>query len=76
MDQKVYLYPVYLRLWHLLNALFFLVLILTGLSMQYSDPSAPWISLYLADRMAKHLGTALPAMVNNTGYSGKVCGNA
>lgn len=40
----IYYYPVYIRIWHLLNAIFFLVLILTGISMQYSDPDAPLIS--------------------------------
>lgn len=33
----MYLYPKWLRIWHLLNALLFLVLIVTGLSMQYTD---------------------------------------
>jgi thiosulfate reductase cytochrome b subunit len=35
MAQKIYYYPVWLRLWHMTNALMFLTLILTGLSMQY-----------------------------------------
>jgi thiosulfate reductase cytochrome b subunit len=33
----MYLYPKWLRAWHVLNALLFLILILTGLSMQYTD---------------------------------------
>lgn len=33
---KIYLYPVWLRLWHACNALLFLILIATGISMQYS----------------------------------------
>jgi thiosulfate reductase cytochrome b subunit len=33
----MYLYPKWLRVWHVLNALLFLVLIVTGLSMQYTD---------------------------------------
>jgi thiosulfate reductase cytochrome b subunit len=33
----MYLYPKWLRAWHVLNALLFLVLIVTGLSMQYTD---------------------------------------
>lgn len=35
MATKVYLYPVWIRLWHLFNALLFVILILTGLSLQY-----------------------------------------
>ena len=33
---KMYLYPKWIRIWHLLNALMFIVLIVTGLSMQYT----------------------------------------
>ena len=36
MKEKIYLYPVWVRIWHWLNALLFLVLVLTGLSMQYA----------------------------------------
>ncbi len=37
MKDKIYLYPIWIRLWHLLNALLFLALIITGLSLQYSS---------------------------------------
>ncbi|MBC8320582.1 MAG: cytochrome b/b6 domain-containing protein [Bacteroidetes bacterium] len=37
MKNQVYLYPIWVRLWHLLNALLFLTLIVTGLSLQYSS---------------------------------------
>jgi thiosulfate reductase cytochrome b subunit len=33
----MYLYPIWIRIWHWLNALMFLILIFTGLSMQYTD---------------------------------------
>jgi thiosulfate reductase cytochrome b subunit len=33
----MYLYPKWLRAWHVLNAFLFLILIVTGLSMQYTD---------------------------------------
>jgi thiosulfate reductase cytochrome b subunit len=33
----MYLYPKWIRLWHILNAVLFLILIVTGLSMQYTD---------------------------------------
>ena len=33
----MYLYPKWLRLWHVLNALLFITLIITGISMQYTD---------------------------------------
>ncbi len=37
MKKPIYLYPLWVRLWHLANALMFLVLIVTGLSLQYSS---------------------------------------
>ncbi len=40
MAQKIFLYPAWIRFWHLLNALLCLLLIVTGLSMHYSNPGA------------------------------------
>jgi thiosulfate reductase cytochrome b subunit len=37
MKYRLYLYPKWIRGWHLLNALLFLILIVTGLSMQYTS---------------------------------------
>ena len=34
---KIYLYPVWIRLWHLINALCFLVLVFTGISLHYAS---------------------------------------
>jgi thiosulfate reductase cytochrome b subunit len=34
---KMYLYPVWLRLWHWTNALFFIILIVSGISLHYSS---------------------------------------
>lgn len=36
MSEKIYLYPVWTRIWHLFNAILCLFLILSGISMQYS----------------------------------------
>jgi thiosulfate reductase cytochrome b subunit len=33
----MYLYPKWIRAWHVINAVLFLILIVTGLSMQYTD---------------------------------------
>ncbi|RLD58373.1 MAG: cytochrome B [Bacteroidetes bacterium] len=43
MADKIYLYPVWVRLWHWMNAILCLLLIVTGLSMQYSDPAYPFM---------------------------------
>ena len=36
--EPLYLYPIWIRLWHVMNALFCLTLIITGLSIQFSNP--------------------------------------
>ena len=33
---KIYLYPVWIRIWHVINALMFILLLLTGISLHYS----------------------------------------
>jgi thiosulfate reductase cytochrome b subunit len=40
-EEKLYLYPIWIRIWHWLNAVFFIVLLITGISMQYSNPDNP-----------------------------------
>jgi len=37
-EEKLYLYPIGIRIWHWINALMFLALIITGISLQYSGP--------------------------------------
>ena len=37
MKEQVYLYPVWVRLWHLFNLILILTLIFTGLCLQYSS---------------------------------------
>jgi len=41
MTEKVYHYPFWIRLWHVINALLCLALIFSGLSMQFSEPDRP-----------------------------------
>lgn len=43
-DKKRYLYPKWVRLWHILNALLCLTLIATGISMQYASAESSVIS--------------------------------
>ncbi len=38
-SERIYLYPLWIRIWHMVNALMCLVLIVTGLSIQFSNPS-------------------------------------
>ena len=37
-ENKIYFYPIWLRIWHGINALGILILIITGINMQYSNP--------------------------------------
>lgn len=46
--KKIYLYPLWLRIWHHVNAVLMLSLILTGVSMQYSNPDYPLIRFDIA----------------------------
>lgn len=48
MSEKLYLYPVWVRLWHWSNAILFILLIITGLSMQYSGVEMKFIRFDLA----------------------------
>ncbi len=41
--KKIYLYPVWIRLWHTLNALMFLVLLVTGISLHYASAESSFI---------------------------------
>ncbi len=48
MENKLYLYPGLIRIWHILNAVLIILLIISGLSMQYSDPMKPFMRFDLA----------------------------
>lgn len=43
MANKLYLYPLWLRIWHATNAILFLALVFTGLGMQYSPVDDPFM---------------------------------
>ncbi len=58
-EEKIYLYPVWVRLWHLLNAIFCLILIITGISMQFSNPKFPMIRFDLAVSVHNIVGIIL-----------------
>ena len=61
MSGKIYLYPLWIRLWHGLNAILIILLILTGVSMQYTDPANPFIRFDLAVKMHNISGIILTA---------------
>ncbi len=47
-NRRYYLYPAWLRMWHWLNSIGFIVLNVTGLSMHFSDFEGPNISFATA----------------------------
>ncbi len=61
MPKKIYLYPVWVRLWHWLNAIACLLLIITGISLQYSDPEYPFMRFDLAIAVHNFSGIVLTA---------------
>lgn len=68
--EKLYLYPIWLRIWHGLNAISILALIVTGLSLQYSSVDSSIISFSNAVSFHNIFGIILavlfiPFMVGN-----------
>jgi thiosulfate reductase cytochrome b subunit len=59
MSGKIYLYPIWIRLWHAFNAILIILLIITGVSMQYTDPANPFIRFDLAVKMHNISGILL-----------------
>jgi thiosulfate reductase cytochrome b subunit len=45
---KVYLYPVWIRIWHTINALMFLLLIFTGIALHFAGAGVSFIKFNLA----------------------------
>jgi len=48
MSGKLYLYPVAIRIWHLLNAILIIILIFTGVSLQYASKDSMLIPFQTA----------------------------
>ncbi len=69
----MYLYPVWIRIWHVVNALLFLVLIFTGLSMQYTDLENSKYIVGFAKAVKWHNAAAMVLVAN---YIVFVVGNA
>ncbi|RME31710.1 MAG: cytochrome B, partial [Candidatus Zixiibacteriota bacterium] len=59
MSRRIYLYPLWLRIWHWSNALLFLVLIATGVSMHYASLDKPLVPFETAIAVHNVSGVAL-----------------
>lgn len=69
----MYLYPKWVRLWHLLNALLFIILIVTGISMQYTGRNNPSYMVGFAKAMKWH---NFAAIILTASYIFFILGNA
>ncbi len=68
----MYLYPKWIRIWHVFNALLFIVLIVTGLSMQYTGKDNPSYVVGFAKAVKWHNFAAILLVIN---YIAFVAGN-
>ncbi len=60
----MYLYQKWIRIWHLINAVMFLILIVTGLSMQYTDKENATYVVGFAKAVKMHNFAALVLVFN------------
>ena len=58
-DNKLYLYPVWLRIWHGINALGIILLGISGISMQYTSLESPLINFNSAVSLHNIIGVFL-----------------
>lgn len=77
MAKRLYLYPVWIRLWHLCNALLFLILILTGISMQFASVDGYLLLMSFQAAVTLHNVAAIILTVNYVVFviGNKVTGN-
>jgi thiosulfate reductase cytochrome b subunit len=59
MNERLYLYPAIIRVWHFINAVLIIILIASGVSMQYSDPARPIIRFDIAVTLHNYSGILL-----------------
>jgi thiosulfate reductase cytochrome b subunit len=60
----MYLYPKWIRAWHVLNGILFLILIVTGLSMQYTDKENTQYVVGFAKAVKWHNSAAIVLTIN------------
>ena len=62
MSDRIYLLPLWIRLWHWTNALLIITLTITGISLHFADPKLPLVEFSLAARIHDVAGVALVAL--------------
>jgi len=59
MAERIYIYPLWIRLWHIINALSCVILIFSGLSMQYAAAGSLLLPLPIAVKLHNVFGAVL-----------------
>jgi thiosulfate reductase cytochrome b subunit len=75
MTDRIYLLPLWIRLWHWSNALLIIVLTVTGISLHFADPNLPLVEFALAARLHQIAGVALVALYGFFVVANIVSGN-
>ena len=72
---RIYLLPLWIRLWHWSNALLIVTLIVTGISLHFADPNLPLVEFSLAARIHDIAGILLVALYSVFVIANIVTGN-
>lgn len=75
MSQRIYLLPLWIRLWHWTNAALIIVLTVTGISLHFADPKLPLVEFASAARFHQLGGLALVALYTFFVIANIVTGN-
>jgi len=59
MAKRLFLYPVWIRMWHIINAVLFLILIYTGIALQFAGKQAEASLIRFDQAIAWHNFTAI-----------------
>ncbi|MDP3030646.1 MAG: cytochrome b/b6 domain-containing protein [Rhodocyclaceae bacterium] len=62
MSDRIFLLPLWIRIWHWANALLIITLTVTGVSLHFADPQLPLVEFSLAARIHDIAGIALVAL--------------
>lgn len=73
--RREYLLPLWLRVWHWINALLIITLAVTGISLHFSDPALPLVEFSKAARIHNAAGVALAGLYGFFVIANIVSGN-
>jgi len=75
MTERIYLLPLWIRVWHWTNAALIITLAVTGISLHFADPKLPLVEFSLAARIHDIAGIALVAVYSLFVIANIVSGN-